>query len=108
MSGHNGMLPGTAIDFTTHDVFIEEIPATYADENVLSNNKIDIQRIPPPLLFDMSSLKYGSLGKPVAACWNAGKALKKKINPARLSQTIILRIAVERVKPSGACTATGW
>ena len=65
------------IDFETHDVFIGEIVATYADEDVLANNKIDISKV-NPLLFDMSSIQYWSLGEPVAGAWNAGKALKKK------------------------------
>jgi flavin reductase (DIM6/NTAB) family NADH-FMN oxidoreductase RutF len=65
------------IDFETHDVFIGEITATYAEEDVLANNKIDISKV-NPLLFDMSSIKYWSLGEPVAGAWNAGKALKKK------------------------------
>ncbi|MBU1343428.1 MAG: flavin reductase family protein [Proteobacteria bacterium] len=66
------------IDFKTHDIFIGEIMATYANEDVLmKNGKIDIRKI-DPLLFDMSSLKYWALGEPVANCWNVGKALKKK------------------------------
>lgn len=65
------------LDFTTHDIFIGEITGTYANEAVLDNDKIDIGKV-APLLFDMSSMKYWSLGKPVASCWNAGKALKKK------------------------------
>lgn len=65
------------IDFETHDIFIGEILATFADEAVLSNGKIDISKV-KPLLFDMSSIKYWALGETVAGAWNAGKALKKK------------------------------
>jgi flavin reductase (DIM6/NTAB) family NADH-FMN oxidoreductase RutF len=65
------------IDFDTHDIFVGEILATYADEEVLNNGKIDIKCV-DPLLFDMSSIKYWSLGQEVAGAWNAGKALKKK------------------------------
>jgi len=65
------------IDFETHDVFIGEILATYADDKVLVNGKLDIAKV-DPLLFDMNSLNYWSLGEPVAKCWNTGKALKKK------------------------------
>jgi hypothetical protein len=32
-----------------------------------------------PLLFDMSSIKYWSLGEVVANCWNVGKQLKKEL-----------------------------
>ena len=66
------------IDFETHDVFVGEIVATYANEDVLDNGKIDIKRL-DPLLFDMSSIKYWSLGDVVAGAWNAGKALKRKL-----------------------------
>lgn len=66
------------IDFNTHDIFIGEIVGTYADEDVVDNGKIDISRV-APLLFDMASLKYWSLGEPVAGAWNAGKAVKKKL-----------------------------
>lgn len=64
------------LDFNTHDIFVGEILETHADESVLCDGKIDISRV-QPLLFDMASLKYWSLGQPVAGCWNAGKALKR-------------------------------
>jgi flavin reductase (DIM6/NTAB) family NADH-FMN oxidoreductase RutF len=67
------------VDFETHDVFIGEIVATHADENVLAESgKIDIARV-RPLLFDMASIKYWSLGAEVAPCWNVGKQLKKQL-----------------------------
>ena len=66
------------IDFETHDIFVGEILATYAEEDVLANGKIDIKRL-DPLLFDMSSIQYWSLGDRVAGAWNAGKKLKKKL-----------------------------
>lgn len=66
------------IDFETHDIFVGEILATYANEEVLNNDKIDIKRL-DPLLFDMSSIKYWSLGTEVAGAWNAGKSLKKHL-----------------------------
>ena len=64
-------------DTPTHDLFIGEIVETYADESVLKNGKVDLARV-KPLLFDMSSIKYWSIGKTVAGCWNIGKQLKKK------------------------------
>jgi len=64
-------------DTPTHDLFIGEIFETYADESVLKNGKVDLARL-KPLLFDMSSIKYWSIGNPVAGCWNIGKQLKKK------------------------------
>lgn len=64
------------IDFKTHDVFVGEAVETYVDESVLSDNTVDISKI-KPLLFDMTSKKYWSLGEEVAKCWDAGKELKK-------------------------------
>lgn len=64
-------------DTPTHDLFIGEIVETYADESVLSDGKVDIAKV-KPLLFDMSSTQYWSLGNPVAKCWKVGKKLKKK------------------------------
>jgi len=63
-------------DTPTHDLFIGEIVETYADESVLSGEKVDIARV-KPLLFDMSSVKYWSLGAAIADCWNVGKQMKK-------------------------------
>ena len=65
-------------DFETHDVFVGEIIETYADESVLTDKRIDISKV-HPLLFDMNSLKYWSLGAPVAKCWNKGKELKRQL-----------------------------
>lgn len=67
------------IDFDTHDIFIGEILETYADPAVVKNGKIDIAGL-DPLLFDMASLQYWSLGQPVAQCWNVGKELKKRMD----------------------------
>ena len=64
------------VDFETHDVFIGDIVATHAEESVLrEDGTIDIARV-RPLLFDMASIKYWSLGAEVAPCWNVGKQLK--------------------------------
>lgn len=64
------------VDFPTHDVFVGEIVATYAQKEVLTaDGNIDISKV-KPLLFDMSSKKYWSLGKAIGNCWNIGKQLK--------------------------------
>jgi flavin reductase (DIM6/NTAB) family NADH-FMN oxidoreductase RutF len=63
------------VDFPSHDVFIGEIVQTYADEAILSETKVDVSKL-KPLLFDMSSKKYWSLGTEIASCWNIGKQLK--------------------------------
>jgi len=64
-------------DTPTHDLFIGEIVETYAEESVITEGKVDIAKV-KPLLFDMSSIKYWSLGKPIAGCWNVGKQMKNK------------------------------
>ena len=64
-------------DTPTHDLFIGEIVETHVDESVLTEGKIDIAKL-RPLLFDMSSIKYWSLGHPVADCWKVGKQLKRR------------------------------
>jgi flavin reductase (DIM6/NTAB) family NADH-FMN oxidoreductase RutF len=64
-------------DTPTHDLFIGEIVETYADESVLDGNTVDIARV-KPLLFDMSSKKYWSLGPALADCWRVGMTIKKK------------------------------
>lgn len=64
-------------DTPTHDLFIGEIVETYADAAVLQNGKVDLARV-RPLLFDMSSIKYWSIGQTVANCWNIGKQMKKR------------------------------
>ena len=63
------------VDFPTHDIFIGEIVETYADESVLSEKNLDLSKL-KPLLFDMNSKKYWSLGGEIAKCWNVGKQLK--------------------------------
>lgn len=59
-----------------HEIFIGELFQTYADDRVMTNEKIDIAKL-QPLLFDMASKNYWSLGQPIGGCWNVGKSLKK-------------------------------
>ena len=65
------------LDFNTHDIFIGELVQTFADENVIKEGKIDIAKL-RPLLFDMASVKYWSLGSAMGNCWSVGKSLKGK------------------------------
>lgn len=65
------------VDFSSHDVFVGDIVQTYADPGVIVGGKVDIARV-RPLLFDMASKRYWSLGPAVGNCWGAGKRLKKK------------------------------
>ncbi len=60
------------VELPTHDLFVGEIVETYADVEVLTNGVVDIAKV-KPLLFDMASKKYWSLGEPLAKCWSAGK-----------------------------------
>ncbi len=60
-----------------HDLFIGEIVETYAEESVLKDGKVDLGSV-KPLLFDMSSVRYWSIGQTVAKCWNVGKKMKQK------------------------------
>lgn len=63
------------VEFPTHEVFVGEIVQVHADEAVLTSGKIDVKKL-DPLLFDMASVMYWSLGDPVAQCWSVGKELK--------------------------------
>jgi flavin reductase (DIM6/NTAB) family NADH-FMN oxidoreductase RutF len=64
-------------ELKTHDVFIGEIVATYVDEAILSDGKVDLSKV-KPLLFDMASKKYWSLGSVVGSCWSVGKQYKNQ------------------------------
>jgi flavin reductase (DIM6/NTAB) family NADH-FMN oxidoreductase RutF len=66
----------TVVDTPTHDVFVGEVVATYANPAVLVNGKVDLAQV-KPLLFDMTSRKYWTLGPALADCWRIGKQLKK-------------------------------
>lgn len=64
------------VDTATHDVFVGEIVATYADPKVLTAGHVDLAKV-QPLLFDMASREYWSLGEPIAKCWSVGKRYRK-------------------------------
>lgn len=63
------------VDFPTHDLFIGEIVAAWADEAVLTEGVVDMAKV-RPLLFDMPRRKYWRLGAPLADAWNVGKQMK--------------------------------
>ncbi len=65
------------LDFAAHEIFVGELVQTYADDGIMTDGAIDIAGV-RPLLFDMASKKYWSLGGAIGNCWNAGKALKSK------------------------------
>lgn len=62
-------------ELPTHEVFIGEIVGSYAEESAMTDGKVDITKV-KPILFDMASLKYWSVGREVAPCYNIGKKLK--------------------------------
>jgi flavin reductase (DIM6/NTAB) family NADH-FMN oxidoreductase RutF len=64
-------------DTPTHDLFIGEIVETYAEESILKDGKVDLGSL-KPLLFDMSSVQYWSIGETVAKCWSVGKKMKSQ------------------------------
>lgn len=65
------------LEFPTHEIFIGELVQTYVDERVMADGAIDVAKV-RPLMFDMASKKYWSLGTELGKCWRAGKALKRK------------------------------
>lgn len=66
----------TVVDTPVYDIFVGEVVATFADAAVLTDGKVDLAKV-KPLLFDMASRKYWSLGPAIADCWRVGKQLKK-------------------------------
>ena len=59
-------------DVKSHDVVIGEIVATYADDAMLTDGHVDLAKV-NPLLFDMNSKKYWTIGAAVGDCWKDGK-----------------------------------
>ena len=64
------------LDYQTHDIFIGELVQTYVSDTAMTDGQIDIAKL-RPLLFDMASKKYWSLGQAVGNCWSDGKLLKR-------------------------------
>ena len=64
-------------DVRTHDVMIGEIVSTYAEEEILTDKKVDIVKL-DPLLFDMNSVKYWRIGTEVGKAWSEGKKYTPK------------------------------
>jgi len=62
------------VPLPTHTLFIGEIVAAYADENVIVGGKPDYAAI-DPLLLTMPDNRYRRLGESVASAWSSGKGL---------------------------------
>jgi flavin reductase (DIM6/NTAB) family NADH-FMN oxidoreductase RutF len=66
------------VDFKTHDLFIGEIISTHADESVLTDGNVDMDKL-KPMLFDMARKEYFKLGESFAKCWGVGMNYKKQL-----------------------------
>ena len=64
-------------DTPVHDLLIGEIVETYAEESILKDGKVDLRSL-KPLLFDMSSVQYGSIDETVARCCRVGNKMKSQ------------------------------
>jgi flavin reductase (DIM6/NTAB) family NADH-FMN oxidoreductase RutF len=64
------------VDFPNHDVFVGEIVETYCDDQVMTDNIVDLAKV-RPILFAMNNRGYWELGKPFARAWEIGKDFKK-------------------------------
>ncbi|OGD55882.1 hypothetical protein A3K78_05070 [Candidatus Bathyarchaeota archaeon RBG_13_52_12] len=60
------------IDTPYHDVFVGEVVATYCDEYVLVDGKIDLSRV-KPILYSTSDKGYWTLGERLTSAWDIGK-----------------------------------
>jgi flavin reductase (DIM6/NTAB) family NADH-FMN oxidoreductase RutF len=65
------------IDMDTHEVFVGQPVATYVEESVFTDGKMDMAKI-DPLFFDMPTKRYWCLGHPAGNAWNIGKELMKR------------------------------
>lgn len=64
-------------EFQTHDLFVGEIAATYADERVITDGVIDPAKI-KPFFFTTTDLSYYKLGAKISKAWEPGKKYKGK------------------------------
>ena len=63
-------------EMPTHNLFVGEIIATYADEEILTGGKPDMGKL-NPLLLTMPDNHYWNVGKKAGKAWNIGLELKK-------------------------------
>ncbi len=64
------------VELPSHDLFIGEIVAAYADEDCLTDGKPDIVKI-NPLVLTMPDNNYWTVGAHAGRAWGAGKKLKE-------------------------------
>jgi flavin reductase (DIM6/NTAB) family NADH-FMN oxidoreductase RutF len=65
------------LELGSHEIFVGEIVQTYVDQSVLTDGAIDIRKL-NPLLFDMGSKSYWTVGEPIGHAWSVGKQYKLK------------------------------
>jgi flavin reductase (DIM6/NTAB) family NADH-FMN oxidoreductase RutF len=60
------------LELGSHEIFIGDMVLTHADPKVLTDGAIDIRKL-DPLLFDMGSKSYWTIGGPIGKAWNSGR-----------------------------------
>jgi flavin reductase (DIM6/NTAB) family NADH-FMN oxidoreductase RutF len=60
------------IDFATHEVFIGEIIATHADNEIMTDERPDVSKI-DPILYSMYDNNYWNLGEKIGRAMQTGK-----------------------------------
>jgi flavin reductase (DIM6/NTAB) family NADH-FMN oxidoreductase RutF len=66
------------VELGTHDLFIGEVVATHASEEVLTDGVVDFAKV-KPLLFVMNDRGFWHMGEKMAQAWSAGMELRKKL-----------------------------
>lgn len=64
------------VDFPKHDVFVGEVFETYCDDQVITDEAVDLAKV-RPILFSMHTRSYWEIGKLLAKAWEIGKEFKK-------------------------------
>ena len=64
------------VELPNHALFVGEMLAAWADDDILTNGRPDMAKF-QPLLLTMPDNRYWTLGEVVADAWSVGKALKK-------------------------------
>jgi len=64
------------IDRGSHDLFLIQPKHIYAEDSILTGDKVDLKKL-DPLLFDMESMSYWSVGENIGRCWSEGKKYNK-------------------------------
>lgn len=63
-------------EMPTHNLFVGEIIASYADENIMTDGKPDMSKL-NPLLLTMPDNHYWSIGEKLGKAWSIGRELNK-------------------------------